>query len=85
MPAAGAAGQGERGERSGLGRVARLRSDAPRLTEPFGTPLTIFGTIGITSAGNTTGTIVGVTIKGSAGIAGWVTVASDSIGAADWT
>ena len=30
--------------RSGLGRVARSRSDAPRLTDPFGTPFTIICT-----------------------------------------
>ena len=29
--------------RSGLGRVARSRSDAPRLIVAFGTPFTIFG------------------------------------------
>ena len=40
--------------RSGLGRVARSRSDAPRLTVAFGTPFAIFGTIGIT-----TGSVVG--------------------------
>ena len=50
--------------RSGLGRVARSRSDAPRLTGPFGTPVTIFCTVGITRSGNTVGTIVVVTIEG---------------------
>ncbi len=30
-------------------RKARSRSDAPRLTEPSGTPFTIFGTSGITT------------------------------------
>ena len=39
--------------RSGLGRVARSRSDAPRLTDPSGTPFTIGGIDRIT-----TGTVV---------------------------
>jgi len=38
--------------RSGLGRGARSGSDAPRLTEAFGTPFTIFGTIGCITTGN---------------------------------
>ena len=68
--------------RSGLGRVARSRSDAPGLTEPSGTPLTIIGTIGgidrITSGiavGNgctvaiiTGGNMIGTGVRISAGI-----------------
>ena len=41
--------------RSGLGRVARSRSDAPRLTDPSGTPFTIICTADCI----TTGTVVG--------------------------
>ena len=37
--------------RSGLGRVARSRSDAPRLIVAFGTPLTIIGTAGCITTG----------------------------------
>ncbi len=54
--------------RSGLGRVARSRSDAPRLTERSGTPVSIFGTSGITRTGNTAGRIVVVTIDRSTDI-----------------
>ena len=51
--------------RSGLGRVARSRSDAPRLIVAFGTPLIIFGTvIGITTG---TGVRISVGIVGGDG------------------
>ena len=50
-------------------RIAeRLR--VPRFTLPSGTPVSIFGTSGITSTGNTAGRIVVVNINGSAGIVG---------------
>ena len=56
--------------RSGLGRVARSRSDAPRFTLPFGTPVSIFGASGMTSTGNTAGSSILVTIDRRAGIVG---------------
>ena len=56
-----------------LQRKARSRSDAPSLIGPSGTPVTIFGTSGITSTGNAAGRIAVVTIDGSASI-----VASDT-------
>ena len=37
--------------RSGLDRVARSRSDAPRLTVPFRTPASVFGTIDCITVG----------------------------------
>ena len=56
--------------RSGLGRVARSRSDAPRLIGPSGTPASIIGTSGFTRTDNTVGSIVVVIVIGSASIVG---------------
>ena len=52
--------------RSGLGRVARSRSDAPRLTLPLRTPVSIFGTIAIIHTRTADGIVtfggIGVTV-----------------------
>jgi hypothetical protein len=67
--------------RSGLGRVARSRSDAPRLPEPFGTKVAIIGTIMTASVCTTVVTIVFTTITtGSIGAStGSVSTAGDGM------
>ena len=76
--------------RSGLGRVARSRSDAPRLTDPSGTAFTIFGTIGGTDRIATGTVVVGsggklATITGCIMVSTGVRTIAGIVGGADGT